>query len=125
MLKLIKTLLRDKTVYISIAITILITALSLFKVQRIPISDVSNLDKIQHTLAYFVLTVSWFISRDIKFKATTDGIILICCFAFGIIIEVLQGSITTYRTASFLDVIANSLGILIGFVLFKVFVKKK
>ena len=125
MLKRIKTLLRDNTLSISIIITILITLLSLIKTTPEPIIEVANFDKGQDLIAYLVLTVSWLISRSIKFKATTDMMILICCFAFGIIIEVLQGVITTYRTASLLDVIANSLGIIIGFTLFKTFIRKK
>lgn len=121
----IRTLLQNSTLYISITITILIAILSLIKTDKLPTPDVSSLDKIQHSFAYFVLTTSWLISKELKFKTKKDIIIIVCCFVFGIVIEALQGSITTYRSASFLDVVANSLGILLGFVFFKAFVRKK
>lgn len=125
MLMHIKTLLKDNSLYISIAITILITVLSLIKTHPKPIIEISNLDKVQHAFAYMVLTISWLVSRDVKFKATPYSLILIACLVFGIIIEVLQGRLTTYRTASVLDIIANSLGIALGFMIFKAFTRKK
>ncbi|MDT7832690.1 VanZ family protein [Flavobacteriaceae bacterium S356] len=121
----IKTLLKDNSLYISIAITILITLLSLIKTHPKPIVDISNLDKVQHTFAYMVLTISWLVSRDVKFNTIPYSVILIACLLFGIIIEVLQGRLTTYRSASLLDVVANSLGIAIGFMIFKTFKGKK
>ena len=125
MLKHIKTLLRHSTLYISVAITVSITTLSLVKTQEKLLTNISNEDKFLHLFAYLTLTTSWLISKEVKFKKIADIVILICCFIFGIIIEVLQVSITTYRSASFLDVIANSLGIILGFILFKTFIRKK
>lgn len=121
----IKALLKDNSLYISIAITILIAVFSLIKMDSKPIVDISNLDKVQHVLAYMILSVSWLISRDAKFNAIPYLIILIACCLFGIIIEVLQGRLTTYRSASLLDVTANSLGIALGFIVFKAFKRKK
>lgn len=121
----IKTLLKDNSLYISIAITILITLLSLVKMEPKLIVEVSNLDKIQHTFAYMILTISWLVSRDVKFNATPYLVVLMGCLVFGIIIEVLQGRLTTYRSASLLDVVANSLGIALGFIVFKAFKRKK
>lgn len=121
----IKTLLKDNSVYISIAITVLITILSLVKMEQKSVVDISNLDKIQHTFAYMVLAISWLVSRDVKFSATPYFVVLLSCLAFGIIIEVLQGRLTTYRSASLLDVVANSLGIALGFIVFKTFKGKK
>ncbi len=121
----IKTLLKDNSLYISIAITILITLLSLVKMEPKLIVEVSNLDKIQHTFAYMILTISWLVSRDVKFNATPYLVVLLGCLVFGIIIEVLQGRLTTYRSASLLDVVANSLGIALGFIVFKAFKRKK
>jgi VanZ family protein len=43
---------------------------------------------------------------------------------YGIIIEVLQGTLTIYRSASLLDVLANTVGIILAMVLFKQFYKK-
>ena len=43
------------------------------------------------------------------------GIICLLIIAFGIFIEILQDSLTTYRTIDSLDMLANSLGVLIAF----------
>ena len=50
--------------------------------------------------------------------------IILACFIFGIIIEILQGVITSYRTASYLDILANTIGVLLAVVIFHVFEKK-
>ena len=125
MLMHIKTLLKDNSLYISIAITILITVLSLIKTHPKPIIEISNLDKVQHAFAYMVLTISWLVSRDVKFKATPYSLILIACLVFGIIIELLQGRLTTVRTASVLYNIAKWLDIAICFLFFKFFTRNK
>lgn len=125
MLMRIKTLFKGSSLYISIAITIAIGVLSLVKTTPKPIVPLSNLDKLQHSLAYFVLCYSWLISRDVKFRSVSYVFVLIGCLAFGIIIEVLQGYLTTYRTASLLDILSNSLGIGLGFIVFTFFKRKK
>lgn len=69
--------------------------------------------------------LSWlyaFFKKD-KFQQNVKYIIL-GCLIFGIIIEIFQGTITSYRTASYLDIIANTLGILLAVVVFHVFQKK-
>ena len=50
--------------------------------------------------------------------------IILGCIIFGIIIEILQGVITSYRTASYLDIVANTIGVLLAVVIFHVFEKK-
>ncbi|MCB0469956.1 MAG: VanZ family protein, partial [Flavobacteriaceae bacterium] len=44
-------------------------------------------------------------------------ITIVFSIAFGIIIELLQGSLTTFRTADYHDVIANSLGVMMAGIL--------
>ena len=41
-----------------------------------------------------------------------------------IILEVLQGGVTSYRTASYLDILANSIGIILAVLAFLLFEKK-
>ncbi|XGA85186.1 VanZ family protein [Polaribacter sejongensis] len=45
-------------------------------------------------------------------------------YFFGIIIEVLQQTLTTYRTGDYKDAIANTVGILLGFIIFNLILKK-
>lgn len=121
----IKTLFKGSSLYISVGITLLIGILSFIKSHPKPPVDISNLDKIEHSLAYLVLCFSWLLSRDLKFRSVPYAIVLVACLVFGIIIEVLQGCLTTYRSASLLDVAANSLGVGLGFIVFKFFRRKK
>ncbi|CAM1341797.1 conserved membrane hypothetical protein [Tenacibaculum amylolyticum] len=122
MLKLIKSLLKDKAIYIAISITIIIAILSLIKVGSQPIY-IKYLDKIEHTTAYFVLTFFWLLAFFKKEKIRT--IIIVLSISYGILLEVLQGTITTYRTFDYVDMIANTLGVLIAFLVFKIIEKKQ
>jgi VanZ family protein len=125
MLKHIKALLEDNALFIAIFFTISITIGSLVKSDLIAIEIVSISDKTIHFIAYFFLMLSWVyvffkkksFSKNVKF-------IFIGCIVFGIIIEILQGVTTTYRTLSFLDVAANTLGVLFASTVFHFFEKK-
>ena len=125
MLKHIKALLEDNALFIAIFFTISITIGSLVKSDVIALEIVSISDKTIHFIAYFFLMLSWLyvffkkksFSKNVKF-------IFIGCIVFGIIIEILQGVTTTYRTLSFLDVAANTLGVLFASTVFHFFEKK-
>ena len=125
MLKHIKVLLEDNAILIAIFFTISITIGSLVKSDVIAIEIVSISDKTIHFIAYFFLMLSWLyvffkkksFSKNVKF-------IFIGCIVFGIIIEILQGVTKTYRTLSFLDVAANTLGVLFASTVFHFFEKK-
>ena len=125
MLKHIKALLEDNAIFIAVFFTISITIGSLVKSDLIATEIVSISDKTIHFIAYFFLMLSWLyvffkkksFSKNVKF-------IFIGCIVFGIIIEILQGVTTTYRTLSFLDVAANTLGVLFASSVFHFFEKK-
>ena len=109
MLKHIKTLLKDNIFFFALAITIGIICLSLIKMPKTNIK-ISNIDKLYHSFAYFTLTISWLLS--FYKKPEKKYVIVIGCIILGIIIEVLQGTLTIYRTGDYLDVLANSFGVL-------------
>ena len=124
MLKPIKSLLENNAIYIAVFFTICILFGSLVKSEFIVVESISVSDKISF-IAYFLLMLSWlyaFFKRE-KFEENVKYIIL-GCFIFGIIIEILQGVITSYRTASYLDIVANTIGVLLAVVIFHVFEKK-
>ena len=121
MLKHIKNLLKDNLNTIAILLTISIAILSLIKIEKQPI-QVNGLDKIQHGLAYFVLTLLWLLAlKKAKIKVI---LVIISCFLYGIVIEALQVTTTSYRSGEVLDVVANSTGILIAYILYISFFKK-
>ena len=120
----IKTLFKDNIIYIAICISVAIGYLSLIQLDHQPMS-ISHLDKIQHAFAYCVLATSWLLSfsKSITNKKLKYTIAIGCVF-YGIIIEVLQTTLTTYRTASFLDILANTLGVFVALLIFDSIYKK-
>lgn len=67
-------------------------------------------DKWQHILAYFVM-MSWF--SQLLVRKTLLITAAFCFFAMGVVLEFLQG-LTGYRSLDYFDVLANSIGILLG-----------
>ena len=116
-----KNLLKNKILIIAIFVTVCILYLSLIKMPEYNVA-IRHLDKLQHCFAYLVLTFFWlyaFYEKERKY------LIIFCCILFGILIEVLQYTITNYRTGDYLDVLANSSGVLFGFFIFNQAFKRK
>jgi len=114
----IKNLLQANAYLTAISLTVFITYLSLDSFSEINM-PIDNSDKVFHSIAYFFLAISWFFAVEkshsiFKYKIAVAFFVLI----FGIIIEVLQSSLTTYRTADYYDIMANGFGILIAMLLF-------
>ena len=114
--------------FIAISFTVAIAIGSLISVNNsIEIPPVKNIDKFLHFTAYFTLTLSWLFAFYKSLKLHLKGIVIvIILFIYGIIIEVLQGVLTTYRQADLLDIVANSIGIVTAWVIFnKIFPKNR
>lgn len=82
-----------------------------------PDIGVSFGDKIFHCFAYLILTFLWVNAMVMQFYLKKiKAIIYASMFSvvFGIVIEVLQGSVTLVRAADFNDVIANTIGVVIA-----------
>jgi len=87
----------------------------------VPSSEITLLDKIAHTFAYMVLCFLWmFVFRNSRGK----WLLIICLILFGVILEVLQQTVTDYRTFDYLDMVANSIGVVFGYALF-IFIRNK
>jgi VanZ family protein len=124
MLQHIKTLLKHNSFIIALGVTLSVICLSLIKMPHNPTKiTFANIDKVYHGIAYFTLSFSWLIAY--YKKPEKKRIIIIGCIIFGIIIELLQSTLTNYRTGDYLDVIANSSGIFIALIIFNLFSKKK
>ena len=118
----IKKLLERNAYKIAILITIFVTISSVVSLKGIsPLSiKISHFDKIVHAILYFILALSWFFATQNDFKKKNFKVILILLLiSFGIIIEAIQGGLTTYRQADFYDILANSLGVLVAAIFFK------
>ncbi|HET8885713.1 MAG TPA: VanZ family protein [Salinimicrobium sp.] len=97
--------------------TLLLIGASLFSLKDIPVEKISTSDKVLHGVAYFVLVVVWsFVISKSKNRSFRKMLFLIgsVAFIFGIVIEILQGSLTTYREPDIWDVLANTIGIVLA-----------
>jgi len=83
-----------------------------------------SLDKLIHVTIYLILVFIWllyFFKRQRFLVLNTLIKILIACFIYGILIEVSQHLFVASRQADFLDVLANSIGLILGaFIFWKV-----
>lgn len=123
MLKLIKHLLADKAIYFAIFCSTLILLLSLVSISNNVLPDIKNSDKILHSFSYTILSLSWlFYFKPIQ-KTKQKLAIAFGVFLYGTIIEVLQTVLTTNRTGSLYDVLANTVGIFIALVVFETIYK--
>ncbi len=100
--------------------TVVLAVLSLINISDNLIDMQSNKDKAYHGLAYAILTLLWFLTffKTLKYQKV-KAITLAALFAvgFGIILEVLQGQLTSYRSPDLKDVYANTFGVLLVTVL--------
>ncbi|WP_334213847.1 VanZ family protein [Salinimicrobium catena] len=99
----------------AIVYTIGILYLSLINLADTPVKELGMSDKVMHGGAYFGLNLLWmfFVIFNYKNNRFLAKILVISLAAivFGILIEVLQDRLTTYRQLDLYDVLANSIGV--------------
>ena len=123
MLQHIKRLLKENSFIVAVLVTAIILSLSLIKMPNTPTKiNFVNIDKLYHAIAYFTLTFSWLIV--FYKKPNKKYLIVICCILFGIVIEILQSKITVHRTGDYLDILANSSGVILALLIFNLIFKK-
>ncbi len=126
----IKNLLADRLfVIVVILYTGLITWLSLAKLIVPGHVNIQGGDKIGHLLAYFVFVLVWFsffFYSKKKNKNFFQSLIWasVLGFLYGLLMELLQGMVTNYRSPEWRDVLANSSGIIFASIILKVFENK-
>lgn len=104
-----------------IVIVIAIPALSLINISDLPKLEVKSADKLYHLIAYSALSFSVALhyrnhkEKNISLKDFSG--IFFLTILFGIIIEVLQENLTTYRTFDYFDIVANTFGSFIGLII--------
>ncbi|MFI0428590.1 VanZ family protein [Mariniflexile sp. HMF6888] len=99
---------------IGILYTVVLATVCLIKIKKLPEIGVSFGDKVFHFLAYMVLAFLWFNIFVDTFKLKEKKALIYAALfsiVFGIIIEVLQGTITTSRSSDVYDVMANTMGV--------------
>lgn len=130
LLKIIRKLLVVRLILaISLLYTGAITWLSLAKLGKISIGTFNPTDKMLHSGAYLFLCLLWNIYFHFRTK-NEDGFFSILtwvgvgCLIFGMLIEVLQGTLTSYRDPDWWDILANSVGVILGS-LFFILIRKR
>ena len=103
MLKLIKKCLLNNLVLIALTITVSIIFLSLVNTKQIPEINVKVSDKVLHAFAYLVLFWSWMAVFRKTTSIKTAILLFLVLVSFGILLEILQGVLTDYRTADWRD----------------------
>ncbi len=122
MRKLIKKLLGFKyLLFIGLFYTIFITIAFLLPGSELPKVRFLN-DKIVHIVLYIILSFIWllyyFVSQKNQINLKSLIVILFVCLIYGIIIELIQQLLIASRQADMEDVFANTLGAVIGALMF-------
>nr|WP_037322033.1 VanZ family protein [Salegentibacter sp. Hel_I_6] len=98
------------------------------KLGKISVGSFNPTDKLLHFVAYFGLLLLWKVYFILKSKPESQyksNLLKLAGLAilFGMLIEVLQGVLTSYRKPDWYDVLANSTGVLLAVIIFLVFEK--
>lgn len=107
-------MLKKLLLLIGILYTVVLATVCLIKIKKLPEIGVSFGDKVFHFLAYMVLAFLWFNIFLNTFKLKKKKALIYAALfsiVFGIIIEVLQGTIATSRSSDVYDVMANTIGV--------------
>ncbi|WP_298532727.1 VanZ family protein [uncultured Algibacter sp.] len=110
-------MLKKIALVLAVGYTIALATVSLITLNNLPDTGISFADKIFHFLAYALLTIFWFAAFSITFnwKKKRAMLIAVCSsILFGILIEVLQDTLTESRALDIYDILANSLGALLA-----------
>lgn len=111
--------------FLAIFITIIIGWGSLITIGNTVSSNINVSDKAIHLTAYLIVTLCWLIAYKNKLKMLKiNAYIVFLIFFYGIIIEVLQATVTTNRQFEIKDIVANTIGIALGFTVFRVLTQK-
>ena len=113
---------------LAIGWTVLIAVLCLVRFNDLPSFGVSGADKYVHFTLHFVFTILWGLysfKKQNEIALNKIGIIFFLSFCYGILIEILQETLTATRHADIFDVMANSTGALTALILFVLIKKRK
>ena len=115
-------LLGDKIrVWLAITAQIMVTVALLWPAPDWPQTDVPMADKWAHFLVFSVLFYLWAQALSVKNQIRRLSVKLVIALIFySTIIEVIQDSWSISRTGDFMDVLANTVGILMGLIVFNI-----
>ncbi|MFV9552336.1 VanZ family protein [Algibacter sp. PT7-4] len=107
-----------KTCFVAaLGYAITLGAVSLITLNDLPDVNISFADKIFHFFAYSLFAILWYFAFNFTFNFKKHKAIIYAftlAVLFGIIIEILQDTMTVSRALDVYDAIANTLGALIA-----------
>jgi len=110
----------------AIVVTLGIFALSTFLAVPIQVEGVSNIDKLEHSFAYLVLTLTFLLAffKTGHLTGRVGIIIFLTTGSYGVLMELLQFYFFEYRQFEWNDSIANIIGTIVGFLIFGIWQKR-
>lgn len=114
-----KSLAARLSLFAALTFTLILGIASILPAPKVEAAP-AGIDKIFHLAAYILLTILWFFSFfGFSKKNFWTAIYLSATLAlvYGMVIEVLQGAVTSYRTADWYDLLANITGICIAIII--------
>lgn len=120
-------MLKTFSLLLSVLYTLILSALSLIKIDGIVKELPSFNDKAAHALVHFIFVVLWFATYYYKFSFKYNKSIafaVLFSLIYGISIELLQGYFTVSRQSDFKDIFANVLGMVFASLLL-LYIKKR
>lgn len=102
--------------------TIIVTVLCLVDLSKVNTQNsisIPNLDKIVHLVFYTLMTFLWGISllKPSSSIFPKSVALIASCIIFGIIIEILQGFGGFNRSFEWKDILANTTGVFLGYII--------
>ena len=98
---------------LSVGYSLCLAVASLVRINHDAIINIQFQDKIVHFMAYAVLCLLVFLSFQVQNINKSIWYAVLFAFIFGIILELLQGVTPNARVTDTLDILANTLGILV------------
>jgi VanZ family protein len=107
--------------------TVLITVLSLMNVGSLGNSvKIPHKDKMVHFVFYFFFYLLWYGFFKLKNNSSKLKVTVLCsAIGYGILMEILQKVMSNHRTSDVVDVLANSLGAILGLITVTFFLSNK
>ena len=105
--------------------TVLIIIISTIPIPQLPLPkfELFQFDKFLHLIVYLIMSVMWLILGFLEIKKIKWSYLTLVFF-IGLITEICQGILPIGRYFEIADIIANSLGILIGFSISSLYILK-
>lgn len=98
--------------------TIIFTFMFLQGASSLPKVNINQIDKLFHAVFHCIFTSIWFLSFKIKNIDNLKKAFFFSIF-YGILIEILQQLLTSTRKSDLLDILANIVGAIVGFLIIK------